>query len=149
VSIPDKLAPQRRLMSFLQAVVTHGGLRLKYRIIVESAAAGEPRLGETRHSGGFCRSGLGAAAGSWRGAVARAGIAGSGDVAVAFGASMKKFPSTARISAHCGFKELRTAATVAARESAQDGNTIPIQSDVVAGAADRSPGVERRSRLAH
>jgi spoIIIJ-associated protein len=33
--IPDKLAAANQINQFLQAVVTHGGLRLKYRIIVD------------------------------------------------------------------------------------------------------------------
>jgi spoIIIJ-associated protein len=33
--IPDKLAAANKINGFLQAVVTHGGLRLKYRIIVD------------------------------------------------------------------------------------------------------------------
>src|SRR5579871_3494705 len=35
MSIPDKLAAANKINGFLQAVVTHGGLRLKYRIIVD------------------------------------------------------------------------------------------------------------------
>jgi spoIIIJ-associated protein len=35
MSIPDKLAAANKINTFLQAVVTHGGLRLKYRIIVD------------------------------------------------------------------------------------------------------------------
>jgi len=35
VSIPDKLAAAKKINEFLQAVVTHGGLHLKYRIIVD------------------------------------------------------------------------------------------------------------------
>ena len=35
MSIPDKLAAANKINEFLQAVVTHGGLRLKYRIIVD------------------------------------------------------------------------------------------------------------------
>src|SRR5258708_11686880 len=35
MSIPDKLAAANTINGFLQAVVTHGGLRLKYRIIVD------------------------------------------------------------------------------------------------------------------
>src|SRR5258707_11693160 len=33
--IPDNLAAANKINEFLQAVVTHGGLRLKYRIIVD------------------------------------------------------------------------------------------------------------------
>src|SRR5579862_4174498 len=33
--IPDKLAAANKINTFLQAVVTHGGLRLKYRIVVD------------------------------------------------------------------------------------------------------------------
>src|SRR5260370_19231484 len=33
--IPDKIAAAKKINEFLQAVVTHGGLRLKYRIIVD------------------------------------------------------------------------------------------------------------------
>lgn len=33
--IPDKLAAANKINQFLQAVVTHGGLRLKYRIVVD------------------------------------------------------------------------------------------------------------------
>jgi spoIIIJ-associated protein len=33
--IPDKLAAANQINQFLQAVVTHGGLRLKYRIVVD------------------------------------------------------------------------------------------------------------------
>jgi spoIIIJ-associated protein len=33
--IPDKLAAANKINGFLQAVVTHGGLRLKYRIVVD------------------------------------------------------------------------------------------------------------------
>src|SRR5229473_4966024 len=35
MSIPDKIAAAKKINEFLQAVVTHGGLRLKYRIIVD------------------------------------------------------------------------------------------------------------------
>ena len=35
MSIPDKLAAAKKINEFLQAVVTHGGLRLRYRIIVD------------------------------------------------------------------------------------------------------------------
>ena len=35
MSIPDKLAAANKINGFLQAVVTHGGLRLKYRIVVD------------------------------------------------------------------------------------------------------------------
>src|SRR5258708_24136776 len=35
MSIPDKPAAAKKINEFLQAVVTHGGLRLKYRIIVD------------------------------------------------------------------------------------------------------------------
>src|ERR1700731_1062284 len=35
MSIPDKLAAAKKINEFLQAVVTHGGLRLKYRIVVD------------------------------------------------------------------------------------------------------------------
>src|ERR1700687_4218237 len=35
MSIPDKLAAAKEINEFLQAVVAHGGLRLKYRIIVD------------------------------------------------------------------------------------------------------------------
>ena len=40
--IPDKLAAANKINTFLQAVVTHGGLRLKYRIVVD------PPLAESR-----------------------------------------------------------------------------------------------------
>lgn len=33
--IPDKLTAAKKINEFLQAVVTHGGLRLKYRIMVD------------------------------------------------------------------------------------------------------------------
>ena len=33
--IPDKIAAANKINQFLQAVVTHGGLRLKYRIVVD------------------------------------------------------------------------------------------------------------------
>src|SRR5437870_8456396 len=33
--IPDKLAAAKKINEFLQTVVTHGGLRLKYRITVD------------------------------------------------------------------------------------------------------------------
>jgi spoIIIJ-associated protein len=33
--IPDKIAAANQINGFLQAVVTHGGLRLKYRIVVD------------------------------------------------------------------------------------------------------------------
>ena len=33
--IPDKVAAANKINTFLQAVVTHGGLRLKYRIVVD------------------------------------------------------------------------------------------------------------------
>jgi spoIIIJ-associated protein len=33
--IPDKLAAANKINEFLQAVLTHGGLRLKYRIVVD------------------------------------------------------------------------------------------------------------------
>src|SRR5579863_5539052 len=35
MSIPDKIAAANKINEFLQAVVTHGGLRLKYRIVVD------------------------------------------------------------------------------------------------------------------
>ena len=35
MSIPDKLAAANKINEFLQSVVTHGGLRLKYRIVVD------------------------------------------------------------------------------------------------------------------
>jgi spoIIIJ-associated protein len=35
MSIPDKVAAANKINTFLQAVVTHGGLRLKYRIVVD------------------------------------------------------------------------------------------------------------------
>src|ERR1700752_5053862 len=35
MSIPDKVAAANKVNQFLQAVVTHGGLRLKYRIVVD------------------------------------------------------------------------------------------------------------------
>jgi spoIIIJ-associated protein len=41
--IPDKLAAAKKINEFLQAVVTHGGLRLKYRIVVD------PPLPENRN----------------------------------------------------------------------------------------------------
>jgi len=37
--IPDKLAAANKINTFLQAVVTHGGLRLKYRIVVDPPMA--------------------------------------------------------------------------------------------------------------
>ena len=37
--IPDKLAAANKINTFLQAVVTHGGLRLKYRIVVDPPVA--------------------------------------------------------------------------------------------------------------
>ena len=39
MSIPDKLAAAKKINEFLQAVVTHGGLRLKYRITAGAGAA--------------------------------------------------------------------------------------------------------------
>jgi len=33
--IPDKLAAANKINQFLQSVVTHGGLRLKYRIVID------------------------------------------------------------------------------------------------------------------
>lgn len=35
MSIPDKVAAANKINEFLQAVVTHGGLHLKYRIVVD------------------------------------------------------------------------------------------------------------------
>jgi len=35
MSIPDKVAAAQKINTFLQAVVTHGGLHLKYRIVVD------------------------------------------------------------------------------------------------------------------
>jgi len=35
MSIPDKVAAANKINEFLQAVVNHGGLRLKYRIVVD------------------------------------------------------------------------------------------------------------------
>lgn len=35
MTIPDKVAAANKINGFLQAVVTHGGLRLKYRIVVD------------------------------------------------------------------------------------------------------------------
>src|ERR1700693_1924060 len=46
MSIPDKLAAAKKINEFLQAVVTHGGLRFKYRIIVDPPLP-ENRDGET------------------------------------------------------------------------------------------------------
>ncbi len=37
--IPDKLAAAKKINEFLQSVVTHGGLRLKYRITVDPPVA--------------------------------------------------------------------------------------------------------------
>lgn len=37
--IPDKLAAAKKINEFLQSVVTHGGLRLKYRITVDPPIA--------------------------------------------------------------------------------------------------------------
>jgi spoIIIJ-associated protein len=37
--IPDKLAAAQKINEFLQSVVTHGGLRLKYRITVDPPVA--------------------------------------------------------------------------------------------------------------
>jgi spoIIIJ-associated protein len=39
MSIPDKVAAANKINEFLQAVVTHGGLRLKYRIVVDPPMA--------------------------------------------------------------------------------------------------------------
>jgi len=39
MSIPDKVAAANKINEFLQAVVTHGGLRLKYRIVVDPPLA--------------------------------------------------------------------------------------------------------------
>jgi spoIIIJ-associated protein len=39
MSIPDKVAAAKKINEFLQAVVTHGGLRLKYRIVVDPPVA--------------------------------------------------------------------------------------------------------------
>ena len=41
MAIPDKLATANRINEFLQAVVTHGGLHLKYRIVVDPPALNE------------------------------------------------------------------------------------------------------------
>jgi spoIIIJ-associated protein len=35
MSIPDKVAAAKKINEFLQAVVSHGGLRIKYRIVVD------------------------------------------------------------------------------------------------------------------
>ena len=35
MSIPDKVAAAQKINTFLQSVVNHGGLRLKYRIVVD------------------------------------------------------------------------------------------------------------------
>src|SRR3954464_15956276 len=35
MSIPDKVAAAKKINEFLQAVVTHGGLRFKYRVVVD------------------------------------------------------------------------------------------------------------------
>src|SRR6202022_2254680 len=37
--IPDKLSAAKKINEFLQSVVTHGGLRLKYRITVDPPIA--------------------------------------------------------------------------------------------------------------
>jgi spoIIIJ-associated protein len=37
--IPDKLAAAKKINEFLQSIVTHGGLRLKYRITVDPPVA--------------------------------------------------------------------------------------------------------------
>ena len=39
MSLPDKVAAANKINEFLQAVVTHGGLRLKYRIVVDPPIA--------------------------------------------------------------------------------------------------------------
>ena len=39
MSLPDKVAAANKINEFLQAVVTHGGLRLKYRIVVDPPLA--------------------------------------------------------------------------------------------------------------
>ena len=44
MSIPDKVAAAKKINTFLQAVVNHGGLHLKYRIVVD------PPLPENRDS---------------------------------------------------------------------------------------------------
>src|SRR3981081_743575 len=44
--IPDKLSAAKKINEFLQSVVTHGGLRLKYRITVDPPLA-ENRAWET------------------------------------------------------------------------------------------------------
>jgi spoIIIJ-associated protein len=37
--IPDKIAAAKKINEFLQSIVTHGGLRLKYRIMVDPPIA--------------------------------------------------------------------------------------------------------------
>src|SRR5260370_41809757 len=37
--IPDKIAAAKKINEFLQSIVTHGGLRLKYRIMVDPPRA--------------------------------------------------------------------------------------------------------------
>jgi spoIIIJ-associated protein len=41
MSIPDKIAAAKKINELLTAVVTHGGLRLKYRITVDPPVAGD------------------------------------------------------------------------------------------------------------
>ena len=101
MSIPDKLAAANKINEFLQAVVTHGGLRLKYRIIVD------PPLPENR---------------DWE----------KPEILVDFAG-----PDSALLLDRGG--ELLRALELR-RKGAQDGNAVPVQSDVVAGTADRSSG---------
>ena len=90
MSIPDKLAAAKKINEFLQAVVTHGGLRLKYRIVVD------PPLPENRDWEkpeilvDFAGPGLSTAARPGRRIIACAGTAGLRNAAAALRRACEK-----------------------------------------------------------
>src|ERR1700722_13212863 len=121
MSIPDKLAAAKKINEFLQAVVTHGGLRFKYRIIVD------PPLPENR---------------DWETPEILVDFAGADLLAL----EMLRLPSGEheKISFDCQnqrslrIQELRTAATVAAEKVRKTGTPYQF-----------SPMSSRERRIVH
>ena len=147
MSIPDKVAAAKKINEFLQAVVTHGGLRFKYRIVVD------PPLPENR---------------DWEKPEILVDFSGpdsallldrGGELLRALellALEMLRLPSGEheKISFDCQnqrslrIQELQDGRDRRRREGAEDGDSVPVQSDVVARAADRPPGAARRGRPA-
>ena len=147
MSIPDKVAAAKKINEFLQAVVTHGGLRFKYRIVVD------PPLPENR---------------DWEKPEILVDFSGpdsallldrGGELLRALellALEMLRLPSGEheKISFDCqNHRSLRiqelfgiteTPKIAMGREGAEDGDSLSVQSDVVAGAADCSPGAAGR-----